>query len=736
MEKVSKEDKGKPIRVLQIGMHDKIGGVETFLMNYYKNIDKEKVQFDFINQYKKLCFSEDIEKMGGKIYNITNVKMNPFKYYYELKNVIKNNEYNIVHINMLSAANILPVIAASKCKVKNIIVHSHCNGITKGILRRVLNTVNKRIIIKNANNFFACSEEAGRWMFKNTKFEIIKNGIDVNKFLFNKKIRENIRQKLNIENKIVFGHIGRFDEEKNHELLIEIFSEIHKKNNKAILLLVGDGVLKESIQKLVIKKQLEKYVIMVGVQNNPQDYYCAFDEFIFPSKFEGLGLVAIEAQISGLNCLVSKNVPKEIDITNNVKFFDLNENASNIADYALGMLNSNNRSKINIHENYDIVSLAKNLENKYIKMSKIRIMHFVYGLVNGGVEKVLINYFSKIDKSKYDLSIVIQQNSEKKCERQFKKLGFTIYRVPEKKYIFKYFSSVNKLIKKISPDIIHSHMTEANFLPNFISKKNKVKIRISHSHSYLPKCSLKNKFFLYIGKKVSNVYFACSKEAGIYAFGKSNDVKIIYNAFDISKYCYSDNIRKIKRKENNLNGKFVLLNIGRMVEQKNQLRLLEIYKKYQLIDNNSELIIIGDGKLREKIVNKIDSLNLINNVTLINQTDDINGYMQASDCLIFPTKFEGLGITLVEAQASDLPVITSNVVPKEAKIDNNESYKLLDLKDNDNIWVKEIKKIKNKNIKRNKKINEIMNESHYNINNEYINLFNIYDELIKKKGIY
>lgn len=717
----------KQIRILQIGMHDQVGGVENFLLNYYKHIDRNRIQFDFINQYDKLCFEEKIKKMNGRIYKVTNVKKNPIKYYFELKKIVR--QYDTIHINMLSAANILPIMVASRCNTKNIIVHSHCNGITDGFLRRILNFINKKYLIKKANIFFACSEEAGKWMFGDKEFKIIKNGIDINRFTYNENRRKKIRKELNIEKKLVFGHIGRFDEEKNHKLLIDIFENIHKKNSDTVLLLIGDGKLKNNIIEMVKEKKLDDCIIMVGVKDNPQDYYCAFDEFIFPSKFEGLGIVAIEAQISGLPCLISNKVPKEVKITNNVEFFNINDDSEKIANCALNLINHNNsRKNIEIKENYDINYLSTKLQEIYLEVSKKRIVHFVYGLVNGGVEKMLINYFSRNNKDKYDIHIVTQQDSEKSCVQKFIDLGFNIYRVPEKKHLIGYCCSVNKLMKKIKPDIVHSHMTESNFLPNMIAKVNGVKYRISHSHSFLPNCSIKNKVFLYIGKKVSNIYVACSKEAGIYAFGKSVYFKIIYNAFNVRDYSYSNHIRNKKRKELGLKNEFILLNIGRMVDQKNQLRLLEIFKEYQKIDSDSKLIIIGDGQLRNKIIKKINILNL-NNIILISKTSNVNEYLQMADCFLFPTKFEGLGIVLVEAQAASLPVITSSVVPQEVKINGNDSFTILDLNDNDIIWAKSISSIKKSKKTRSLDTNLIMRKTHYNINVEYKNLFDMYDQL-------
>ena len=358
----------KIVRVLQIGMHDKIGGIETFLMNYYKNIDRNKVQFDFICPYDHLCFEEDIIKMGGKIYYISNFKKNPLKYYKEIKKIIKKNDYTIVHINLLSAANIIPILAAKRCKVKNIIAHSHNNGVPSGLLRKILNNANKVILKNMANIFFACSISAGEWMFKNKKFVVIKNGINIKKYYFNEADRKLVRKKYNISNdKIVLGMVGRFDEQKNHDFAIELLKKIN--NSKYILLLIGEGVLENKIKEKVREYNLTEKVIFAGKRNDIEKYYSAFDIFILPSKFEGLGIVNIEAQANGLPCLVSSVVPTETNVSNDFYFLNLNNMDRWIE--MIELISKKSVDRNDVHKelfDYDIKKNAKELEKEYINM--------------------------------------------------------------------------------------------------------------------------------------------------------------------------------------------------------------------------------------------------------------------------------------------------------------------------------------------------------------------------------
>lgn len=367
MKKVSKN---KTIRVLQIGMHDQLGGVEVFLMNYYRHINKKNIQFDFINHCDSLCFSDEIESMGGKIYNVENFKKNVFSYYFKMKKIIKENNYEIVHINLLSCSNILPIIAAKRCKVKKIIVHSHNNGMPDSILKTILHFINKRIITNSANVFWACSDSAGKWMFGNKKYEIIKNGIDINKFIYNETDRLIIRRRLNIsESKYVIGHIGRFEIQKNHEFIIDWFDKISKKYSETVLLLVGTGSLFDDINNRVKKLGLEKKVFFVGVVNDPEKYYSAMDMFMLPSKFEGLGIVNVEAQANGLPCMVSDVVPKEVKLSKNFEFINLNDPEKWITIFDNLKNKKINRNLNNeIIKQYDINYLSKELEKKYTTM--------------------------------------------------------------------------------------------------------------------------------------------------------------------------------------------------------------------------------------------------------------------------------------------------------------------------------------------------------------------------------
>lgn len=355
-------------KILVIGFSYQVGGVETSYMNYYRKIDKNKFQINFLSTFNKLAFEDEIKHNNGKIIKITDFRTNPINYYKELKQTIQSINYDVVHINMLSAANILPIIACKKNNVPKIIVHSHNAGIPKGILRKILHIINRHYIYKNANCLLACSQLAGQWLFKKHPFIVINNAIDLSKYKYNKSMRSEIRTKLKINDEdILIGHVGRFFEQKNHEFLIKIFYELSKLNPHYKLILIGEGSLKEQIKQQVEALNLNNKVIFTGSINNTNEYYNAMDIFLLPSLFEGLPMVLIEAQTSGLDCYVSETVTHESKICPNFTFFPLTLSAYNIANII-----NNNKSNTNRIKNYNIMSQSKyNIDKEYVNLEEI-----------------------------------------------------------------------------------------------------------------------------------------------------------------------------------------------------------------------------------------------------------------------------------------------------------------------------------------------------------------------------
>lgn len=320
----------KPIRVAQIIGKWLGGGVESVVMNYYRYIDRNEIQFDFICDEDSTNIPyEEIEKMGGKVILIPPYQK-IIKYHKKLKQVLKDGNYKIVHSH-INALSVFSLFAAKCAGVPVRIAHSHSTSNKKEWKKNIIKNILRPFSRVFATDYMCCSELAGRWLFGNKEFDkgnvyILNNAIDVEKFKYDENVRKEVRKELEIdENTLVIGHVGRFVEQKNHRFLIDIFNEVHKENTNSILLLIGQGPLMAEIKDKVKKLGIEKSVIFLGQRNDANRLYQAMDVFVLPSLYEGLGIVLVEAQSAGLLCICSTNVPREANITNSVKFLKLDK---------------------------------------------------------------------------------------------------------------------------------------------------------------------------------------------------------------------------------------------------------------------------------------------------------------------------------------------------------------------------------------------------------------------------
>lgn len=289
-------------------------GIAAFVMNQYEKNLEHNIQFDFllVKPIVDPDFRLRIEKNGGNIFIIKS--SSKFKRYFEVKKFINKNilskyNYDIVHINLVDIFA-LACVNAFKKNVKEIIYHVH-NPKSKASFQFLRDLINK-IIIKNSTKLYACSEHAGKSMFKNNKFTIVRNLIDLKKFKYNEINRKKIRDELNInDDNFVFGVVGRITDQKNPYLIIDFFKKISGNNKSSSLLWVGDGDLKENVIQYVYNNNIDN-TYFIGEVKNVEDYYSSFDAFILLSKYEGMGIVFVEAQASGLITFASENVPIDV----------------------------------------------------------------------------------------------------------------------------------------------------------------------------------------------------------------------------------------------------------------------------------------------------------------------------------------------------------------------------------------------------------------------------------------
>lgn len=306
-----------PIRVLHAVVNMNRGGAETFIMNLYRNVDRSRIQFDFLT-CKPGVFDKEIEDMGGMIHRVPYIsEVGPFKYQLLLKEFfLRHPEYKILHSHLDKMSGLV-CKAAKKSGVPIRIAHSHNTESEGSWAIKSYKWYSGTHIQKNATHYTACSKKAAAWLFgkSSMKVNIIKNGVESERFLFSEGRRQRIRKKLNLaDDALLLGHVGRFNVQKNHAFLIEVFVRTLKSFPEARLILVGDGPLRKQMEGLAVRRGIRDKVLFLGVRDDIPDLLRAFDLMLFPSFHEGLPVTIIEAQAAGLPCILSEHITQEVDL--------------------------------------------------------------------------------------------------------------------------------------------------------------------------------------------------------------------------------------------------------------------------------------------------------------------------------------------------------------------------------------------------------------------------------------
>lgn len=365
----------EPIRVLHVVVNMNRGGAETLIMNLYRNIDKSKIQFDFLT-CKKGVFDEEIIQLGGRVYRIPYVSdIGHFKYLKELKHFFKtHSNYKIVHSHLDKMSGFV-LTAAKKAGIEVRIAHSHNTKNEGGILANIYKNYAGRFIQRSASHLLACSKSAANWLFNEDVQDvlIVNNGIELERFQYSSIVRQKKRSELGIDNnQFIIGHIGRFNHQKNHDFIIEVFYEYVKLDSNSLLILVGDGSLRSSIQSKIEKYKLTEKVKLLGVRDDVEYLYQTFDLFIFPSFHEGLPLTLIEAQGSGLPCLISEHITEEVDLgLHLIKRLSIENKDYWVKEIQKKSNESKKRhmsQRLIKEKGYDIKETSKLIENYYLRL--------------------------------------------------------------------------------------------------------------------------------------------------------------------------------------------------------------------------------------------------------------------------------------------------------------------------------------------------------------------------------
>lgn len=364
----------EPIHILQYGMTPVYGGTEAYVINLYRNIDRSKVQFDFfVGEDVVMPYEDEVKLLGANVYHkYVSPKESIIKMYKNLKDILKEHkEIKGIEMNCNFVSNPIPLILAHKYKLPVVIYHAHNAGNMnkESFKSKFLSKFVRKLIDRYATNKVACSELAGQYMFRSNDFEIINNAIDTKKYSYNLEIRKEVRKELGLtDNQYVIGFIGRIQYQKNPDFIINIFEEVYKRDNNAVLVIAGDGDMREEIERLIVEKGLEDSVKMLGQRKDAERLYQGFDLFLLPSRFEGFPIVLIEAETSGLPCIISDTITKSIDITGTVKFLSINENSKVWADEILKYKQEHIRIDMSNEvkaKGFDIVELGKKMTKLY-----------------------------------------------------------------------------------------------------------------------------------------------------------------------------------------------------------------------------------------------------------------------------------------------------------------------------------------------------------------------------------
>lgn len=366
----------KKIKVLHVVGQLMLGGQETMVMNFCRYADRSKIEFDFLVYGKEIGdFEQEANSMGGKVIHTPALKEIGYRSFSkQINNIIeKNGPYDAIHCHTSLNSGVLLKIS-KKHAIPVRIAHSHTTNPGKKLTYtfKVYSSLMRRTILNNATHFVGCGKDAGNYLFGEKTFTskgfVINNGILVEKFKVNSQVRDRIRKELSLGDSFVVGHVGRLSEEKNHIFLLNIFKEILNKNSNSKLVLIGDGPLKKALIEQSIKMDIEEKVVFCGQRNDISEVLQSMDVFVFPSLYEGLPVSVVEAQASGLPCILSNNITSEIKITSLTKFMSLDLSAEEWAD---AVIDKKVHSRLDVSEDirksgYDIRDVCQKLQKIYM----------------------------------------------------------------------------------------------------------------------------------------------------------------------------------------------------------------------------------------------------------------------------------------------------------------------------------------------------------------------------------
>lgn len=679
-----------PIRVLHYIGSLNPGGSQSMVMNIYRNIDRNKIQFDFVVDRKDdLLYKKEIESLGGKVYVFDEYfkGYNYLRFTKQWKQLFKKHpEYKIIHCHVRSVASI--VLKIAKRNGLRTICHSHNTSNGRG-LKAIVKKILQGKIKKHCDYYFACSEESAKWLYgdeilKNDNCLIVNNAIDTSKYIFNEGVRNRLRKNLKLEDKIVLGQVGRIEMVKNYDFSLNLLRELLLDDNRYYLLIVGTGPMKDEIIKKAKELRIDKNIMILEKRNDVNELMQAMDIFIMPSLYEGLPFALVEAQAASLPCVISNNIKdgiidEKIVVKRNIKYIE--EWKKEIINKTQGISRKDN-SIIISKSGFGIEENVRKISDFYCDLARLKIFFCLGSMNRGGAERVVAN-LSNYFIGDNDVSIIVTKQWKPEYNLN-ESIGYFVLdnEVNNKSFLSRTLCRIKKLriiLKTESPDIVIAFLPEPSFrlmvAKSFLPVKTIVSERNDPNIEY--DSIIKRLLARILYSRADGFVFQTPDAKKWFSKKIQNKSVVIPNPIDEKFLCIPYTGEREK----------TIVTVGRLVEQKNQKLLINAFYAFHRIHKDYRLKIYGEGPLRNDLQKQIKELNLIESVALMGEVSDIKKEIYKAGMFVLTSNYEGMPNALMEAMALGVPCISTDCSIGGPKylIKNNENGILVKMNDMDDL---------------------------------------------------
>ncbi|MBN1256631.1 MAG: glycosyltransferase [Planctomycetes bacterium] len=765
--------KANPARILQVVGNMNMGGIETSLMHILRNLDKNYFHMDFlyVNPKGKCFYDEEIRRLGASIFPCSKWRIWSFRKRFR-KILEQHGPYDIVHAHLFRFNGyILKVADAAGVPLR--IAHSHNEAPPySSFIGRKYQQLEQKWILRHANLKLAISGKAAASLYGKDWQEVPHMHVlhqcrDFSSFEM-KPNRKQVREPLGIpEGCLVLGNVARFHPQKNHLFLLEIFAEVLKRHPNSRLLLVGDGALRGKITEKAKALGILDKIIFLGVLKDVSELMLgALDVFVFPSLYEGLGMVVAEAQAAGLPCVISEVIPAEIDIVKPlITRLSLEQSAAQWAEKILrqtreGVSVSHSEaleiiidSDFNVKKHIRLLTTLYNNQSiadlpertptsRYVlkpaqKTRPVRILQVVGGMDVGGIETNLMQVLRNLDSNRFRMDFLyVNTTARSHFDAEIKARGCRIFYCRKMRF-WTFGRKFRRVLDKHGPyDIVHSHLFRFNGYVLRLAQFSGIPVRIAHSHSDAP--PYKNpllRLYQNIQRRWIWRYathgLAVSANAANALFGPEwkNDHRfsLIYFGIPLKPFHQEVNRQQVRQELGIPADTLVIGHVGRFVAVKNHKFLLEVFAEILPLHPQSLLLLVGEGELQEKIKDQAKVLGIVDKVIFTGLRFDIARLLLgAMDVFVFPSLYEGLSGSLGEAQAAGLPCIISSAIPHDVDL-VKPLLTRLDLAQSATEWAKTVVGVyRQKPSITRKEALAIMQKSHLNIDSQVLAIEDIY----------